>query len=171
MGAGPPAGLQHQRGNCPGLGLGNPSGTITEAQRSTLAANAEEEKLAHDLYAEFAERYDAVIFDRIAAAETSHLDAVRTLMTRYEVTDPTAGLEQGRFATAEVQATYDRLLAQGSTSEQAALEVGRTVETSDIEALRAALDDLGAPDLQRVYTHLINASQHHLAAFTTWQPR
>lgn len=169
MGAGPPAGLQHQRGACPGVVA--PSGTLTQAQQTALAANAEEEKLAHDLYTELAARYDAVIFDRIAAAETAHLDAVRTLMTRYEVTDPTAGLEPGRFATAEVQATYDRLLAQGSTSQQAALEVGRTVETADIDALRAALDGLEAPDVQRVYTHLINASERHLAAFTTWLSR
>ncbi|WP_284740601.1 ferritin-like domain-containing protein [Amycolatopsis sp. RTGN1] len=146
-------------------GVADPSGTLSEAQRTTLAANAEEEKLAHDLYTEFAGRYDVVVFDRIAGAETAHLDAVRTLMTRYGVTDPTAGQAQGHFVTPAVQATYDKLLAQGASSEVAALEVGRTVETTDIADLRTSLDGLTAPDVQRIYQHLLMASQHHLAAF------
>lgn len=50
---------------------------------------AEEEKLAHDLYTAFADRYEVRIFGRIAAAETNHLTAVRTLLDRYDVTDPT----------------------------------------------------------------------------------
>ncbi|HEU5474917.1 MAG TPA: DUF2202 domain-containing protein [Actinophytocola sp.] len=167
-GTGMMTGPMGERGGCL---LNSPSGTLTDTQRSTLAANAEEEKLAHDLYTEFANRYDAVIFDRIAAAETHHLDAVRTLLTRYQITDPTAGLAPGRFATPAVQASYDQLLARGATSERAALEVGQTVETNDIAALQAALDGLTAPDVQRIYTHLITASQHHLTAFTTWLSR
>jgi hypothetical protein len=146
-------------------GVADPSGTLTEAQRTTLAANAEEEKLAHDLYTEFAGRNDAAVFDRIARAETAHLDAVRSLMTRYGVTDPTAGQAQGHFTTPAVQATYDKLLAQGTSSEAAALEAGRTVETTDIADLRKSLDGLTAPDVQRIYQHLLMASQHHLTAF------
>ncbi len=146
-------------------GVADPSGTLSEAQRTTLAANAEEEKLAHDLYTEFAGRYDAAIFDRIAGTETAHLNAVRNLMTRYGVTDPTAGQAQGHFTTPAVQATYDKLLAQGAGSETAALEAGRTVETTDIADLRKSLDGLTAPDVQRIYSHLLAASQHHLTAF------
>ncbi|WIY06601.1 DUF2202 domain-containing protein [Amycolatopsis mongoliensis] len=152
-------------------GVADPSGTLSEAQRTTLAANAEEEKLAHDLYVAFAGRYDAAVFDRIAVAETAHLDAVRSLMTRYGVTDPTAGQAAGHFATPAVQATYDKLLAQGAGSETAALEAGRTVETTDIADLRKALDGLTAPDVQRIYQHLLMASQHHLAAFENWLAR
>lgn len=152
-------------------GIADPSGTLSEAQRTALAANAEEEKLAHDLYTEFAGRYDAVVFDRIAAAETAHLDAVRTLMSRYGVTDPTAGQAQGHFSTPAVQATYDRLLAQGAGSETAALEAGRTVETTDMADLRTSLDGLTAPDVQRIYSHLLDASQHHLTAFESWLAR
>ncbi len=148
-----------------------PTGTLTEQQRTTLAYNAEEEKLAHDLYAEFADRYDAAIFDRIAGAETHHLDAIRTLMDRYGVTDPTAGQARGSFATASTQATYDDLLAQGLTGERAALEAGRTVETDDIDQLRAALDGVTAPDVRRVYTNLVTASERHLDAFTAWPAR
>lgn len=152
-------------------GVVDPSGTLTEAQRTALAANAEEEKLAHDLYTAFADRYDLRIFDRIAAAETTHLEAVRTLMTRYGITDPTANQAPGRFTTPAVQATYDQLLAKGSGSQDAALEAGRTVETADISLLRQSLDGLSAPDAQRVYGHLLTASQHHLTAFDRWLNR
>ena len=145
--------------------LDTPSGTLTEAQRSTLQANAQEEKLAHDLYTEFAARYDDPVFDRIAASETRHLEAFRTLLTRYGIADPTAGLAAGRFSDPTVQATYDRLLAEGLTGEPAALGVGRTVETTDIADLRAAAQGLTAPDVQRVYQQLLSASQQHLAAF------
>ncbi len=145
--------------------LDTPSGTLTAAQRSTLQANAQEEKLAHDLYTEFAARYDDPVFDRIAASETRHLEAFRTLLTRYGIADPTAGQAAGRFSDPTVKATYDRLLAEGLTGEPAALGVGRTVETTDIADLRAAAQGLTAPDVQRVYQQLLNASQQHLAAF------
>ena len=142
-----------------------PSGTLTAAQRSTLQANAQEEKLAHDLYTEFAARYDDPVFDRIAASETRHLEAFRALLARYGITDPTAGLAAGSFSDPTVKATYDRLLAEGLTGEPAAFGVGRTVETTDIADLRAAAQGLTAPDVQRVYQQLLNASQQHLAAF------
>lgn len=145
-----------------------PTGTLTGQQRAALADNAEEEKLAHDLYVAFADRYDATVFDRIVAAETHHLAAVRTLMDRYGVADPTAGLAPGSFATPAVQTAYDDLLARGGASEQEALRVGQTVETDDIDQLRIALDGLTAPDVQRVYTHLLRASERHYDAFTAW---
>jgi hypothetical protein len=180
-GPGPGSGqMMEQRGAGPGRMMGDrvgcdsgwsitePSGTLTEAQRATLAYNAEEEKAAHDLYTEFAARYDAMIFDRIAAAEASHLAAVRTLMSRYEVADPTVDRAQGSFADPGIQATYNDLLARGSASEQAALEASRTVETNDIAQLRSSLEGVTAPDVQRVYTHLLHASERHLAAFEYW---
>lgn len=152
-------------------GITDPSGTLTEVQRTALAANAEEEKLAHDLYTEFARRYDTPVFDHIAASETTHLEAVRTLLSRYGITDPTANQAPGKFATPAVQATYDRLLAQGAANQDAALEAGRAVETADIALLRESLGGLSAPDVQRVYGSLLTASQRHLAAFDRWLSR
>jgi hypothetical protein len=169
---GPGYGMGQMRGWGPGdgtcQGLPAPSGTVTAAQKATLADMAEEEKLAHDLYAAFAARYDARVFDRIAAAETQHLTAVRTLLDRYGVPDPTAGKAAGQFASAEVKATYDRLLAQGSASEQAAFKVGITVEKADIAALQKAAQGLTAADVKQVYNHLLTASQRHLDAFQAW---
>ncbi|HEX6467711.1 MAG TPA: DUF2202 domain-containing protein [Streptosporangiaceae bacterium] len=160
------------RGGGPGdgtcLGLPAPSGSVTAAQKATLARMAEEEKLAHDLYAAFAARYDPRILDQIGAAETRHLTAIRALLDRYGVPDPTAGKAAGQFTSAEVKATYDRLLAQGSGGEQAALKVGVTVEQAEVAALRKALQGLTAADVKQVYTHLLTTSQRHLEAFQSW---
>ena len=100
---------------------------------------ADEEKVASDLYRAFAARYPSGVWDNIAAAEASHLAAVRTLLARYGVADPTAGRADRSFASAAAQALYDRLLATGSANEAAAFGVGRTVELDDIAELDAAL--------------------------------
>jgi hypothetical protein len=158
-------------GTCLGPAITAAKGTLTEQQKTTLVAIAQEEKLAHDLYTAFAGKYDAVVFDRIAAAETRHLTAVRTLLARYGVADPTAGKAAGQFSDPTVQATYDKLLAQGQAGQAAALQAGVTVEQTDVADLTAALNGLSAPDVTQVYTQLRAASQHHLAAFQNWSTR
>ncbi|WP_329267872.1 DUF2202 domain-containing protein [Streptomyces sp. NBC_01451] len=160
------AGMRHD-GTCTGAALAS-QGTLTAAQKTTLANMAQEEKLAHDLYTAFADRYDARVFERIAAAETNHLTVVRVLLDRYDVTDPTAGQPAGEFADPAVQATYDRLLAQGEAGLDEALKAGRTVETDDIAALTKALSGLTAPDARQVYGNLLTASERHQAAFDRW---
>jgi hypothetical protein len=166
-GQGPGAG----DGTCDLLTITAAKGTLTDAQRTTLASLAQEEQLAHDLYAAFADRYDAAIFDRIATAEQRHLDALRQLMQRYGVTDPTAGKAAGQFTDPAVRATYDRLLAEGAKSQAAALGVGKQVEQTDVDDLQRALTGLSAPDAQQVYTHLVAASRQHLTAFDRWSQR
>jgi hypothetical protein len=167
-GTGPGMGTGAHDGSCLDPAVTAPMGPLTGQQQATLVAMAQEEKLAHDLYAAFAGRYDAVIFDRIAASETQHLTAVRTLLARYGIADPTAGKPAGQFSDPTVQATYDRLLAQGRANQTAALQVGQQVEQTDIADLQAALNGLTAADVKQVYTNLLNASQRHLSAFQRW---
>ncbi|SNY59366.1 ferritin-like domain-containing protein [Paractinoplanes atraurantiacus] len=164
-------GMGPANGACRRLPVGARQGTLSTAQKATLASMAQEEKLAHDLYAAFAARYDAVVFDHIAHAESRHQAAVRTLLQRYGITDPTANQPAGTFADETMQATYDRLLAQGRPSQAAAMAVGQQVERDDIAALKAAADGLTAPDVKQVYTDLLVASQRHLTAFTRWAAR
>lgn len=142
------------------------TGTLTAAQRTTVAAMAEEEKLAHDVYTALAARYPSdPRFARIASSESQHLAALRQVMTAYSITDPTAGLADGTFATASVQQLYTDLLAKATTID-GALAVGRTVETKDIADLDAAMAAVTtAPDVDLVYSHLRMASQMHLRAF------
>lgn len=148
-------------------GLGTvEKGTLTAAQKTQLADLAAEEQLAHDLYTAFAAKYPAdTAFSRVAAAEAAHLKALRTLLDRYGVADPTAGNAAGAFASAEVQRQYDQLLARGRTSLADAYAVGVQVEKADVADLDKAADGLTAPDVSRVYLHLETASRHHLAVF------
>ncbi|MES9538798.1 DUF2202 domain-containing protein [Actinomadura sp. NPDC000600] len=157
-----------ERGPGDGTCLTAPSGTVTAEQKTALAAQAEEEKLTHDLYTAFAARYDARVFDRIAKAESNHLSAVRTLLDRYGISDPTEGRSAGQFASADVKAEYDRLLAQGSANEQAALQVGATAEKTQLPTMRKAAQDAKAADVKRLYDRLIATSQRHVAAFQEW---
>jgi len=141
------------------------SGTLTSSEKTALAGMADEEKLALDLYTVLAARYpNDVQFSRIARAESMHLTAVRTLMTRYAVTDPTAGLPAGSFANAATTSLYTSLLVS-ATSDATALAAGVAVEKADIAALDAAKAGVTAPDVVAVYTNLLTASQRHLAAF------
>lgn len=141
------------------------SGTLTDAQKSALAAMAEEEKLAHDLYVAFADTHSARVFTRISNAETQHLTEVRIVLDRYDITDPTAGQAAGTFTTAAVQRLYDTQLAAGSASLDAAYSVAEKVEATDIADLKAATTGVTAPDVLQVYANLLAGSQHHLAAF------
>lgn len=88
------------------------------------------------------------------------------------MTDPTAGQAEGVFSDPAVQATYDRLLAEGSRDVTAAYGVGKAVEQFDLDDLQRALDGLTtAPDVQQVYTNLTTASRQHLSTFESWASR
>ncbi|HSO92486.1 MAG TPA: DUF2202 domain-containing protein [Arthrobacter sp.] len=154
-------------GSGSGLNSGSAAtGTMTAEQKAELAFMAEEELVAHDLYTAFAGLYDTPVFSRIADSESKHLEAVRNLMERYGVTDPTVDHTAGVFSDDSLQKLYDELLAQGQASQEGALAAGRTVEKTDIEGLTAAAEGATtAPDAKAVYTRLLEASQHHLTAF------
>ena len=157
---------QQARGTGGGATTQTPSGTLTAEQRTELAAMAEEEKMAHDVYVTLAARYPELTqFSRIAASESQHLSAVRMLMTRYSITDPTLGMAVGEFESDRMQSLYDSLVA-GATTPQAALAAGVTIEKTDIADLRSTMADVTAPDVLQVYTNLLNGSQRHLAAFS-----
>jgi hypothetical protein len=142
-----------------------PMGVLTAAQKVELVSMVQEEKLAHDVYVAISAKYPALVqFSKIAKSELQHETALRSLLTRYGITDPTAGLANGKFATAAFQNLYNELVAN-ATSTTAALAVGVRIEKLDIADLSSAISGLTAPDALQVYTNLRNASQRHLVAF------
>ena len=162
------AGMQG-RGAGMGAGMGADltgvaSGTLTATQKTKVAAMAEEEKAAHDLYVVFGYKYGTP-FSRITNAETRHLAEVRIVLKRYAITDPTAGKAAGTFTTASTQQLYNKLLAQGTASVDDARTAARMVESTDITDLKAAATGLTAPDVTQVYKNLLAASERHLVAF------
>lgn len=144
-----------------------PASAAVSADTATmLQAMVAEEKLAHDVYVTLGETFPARQFDSIAASEARHQDALRALLTRYGVTDPTAGDAVGRFDDPAVQALYDSLITKGSVSAQAAAEVGIAVEKLDIADLKDALADKPPADVASVLRNLLNGSENHRDAFT-----
>ena len=136
------------------------------ATTELLQAMVAEEKVAHDVYVTLSDMYNVSTFDRIADSEDRHQGAVRTLMAAYGVADPTVGDEVGEFDDPVFQAMYDDMVAKGSTSLDAAGQVGITIEEVDIADLQQALDAGQPADITRVFTNLLSASEKHLAAFT-----
>ena len=147
------------------IALPESTGDITAETAQMLQYMAEEEKLAHDLYVALGDEWGSRQFANISRAETQHLDAVRALLERYGVDDPTAGAAAGEFTDADLQALYDELLRSGLTSVAAAADAGITVEQTDIADLTDALASTDAPDVEQVLTDLLEGSQRHLAAF------
>jgi hypothetical protein len=141
--------------------------TVTDDTRATdLAYSRDEERMARDLYTLFGQTYDAAVFDRIAASEQQHFDAVGALLTTYAVADPATGQPAGTYTNPDVQKLYDQWKAQGMTSVQDAYAAGAALEQTDIADLEKLLARNADADVQQVFSRLLAASQHHLAAFT-----
>lgn len=141
------------------------SATSTEVARA-LTFSREEERMARDLYAALALKYDgARPFSMITRSEDHHFDAVGRLLERYHVTDPSADRAAGRYADPTIQALYNGWLAQGSASLQAAYTVGVALEQRDIADLGKGIAAALPTDIDTVFGQLLRGSQNHLAAY------
>ena len=141
-----------------------PVSTLTDSEVAGLLQMREEEKLAHDVYATLGEQWGLQIFDNIASSESTHTAAVKTLLDRYGLDDPSAGMALGEFTDPAMQSLYDTLVEQGSESLVAALTVGATIEDLDLADLQALSTD--SADIALVYANLAKGSRNHLRAFT-----
>ena len=124
----------------------------------------EEEKLAHDVYVTLYAQWDLPVFQNISQSEQTHTDAVKTLIDRYGLADPTSS-SVGVFTNPELQALYTDLVARGSQSLAEALKVGAAIEEIDILDLEERLAQTDNADIQQVFNNLMNGSTNHLRAF------
>ncbi len=152
-------------GSCDGCDV--EMGTLTEADIEGLVFMANEEKLAHDVYVAFSERYDLPVFERIAASEARHQAAVDTLLERYGIEDGTSGLREGEFSDPSMQELYAELTEQGSAGLDEALAAAVLIEKTDIADLELRMKGLDetAPDVHLMYGNLLQGSRNHLSAF------
>lgn len=167
-GNGPNEDGQRGPGTCDGCDA--EMGVVTDEQMAGLVYMANEEKLAHDVYARFAELYGTRNFSNIADAEARHQEAVRIVLERYGMEDPTAELPAGEFSDPIIASLYATLIDQGSVSLGDALAAAVTIEETDIADLENRLAGLEetAPDVFEMYSHLLTASGYHLEAFQAW---
>lgn len=140
---------------------------ITDAEAAGLLFMREEEKLARDVYLTFADMWGSRIFSNIQGAEQMHMDSMLGLIETYGLTDPVGDNEIGVFVDPELQQMYDELVAAGSVSVEAALEVGGLIEEVDIEDLAIYIEATNAADIITAYEHLLSGSENHLRAFVS----
>ena len=160
------AGVQIAIAEAPSISASAAFAVTDDSLSTDLAYSRDEERMARDLYLLFGQTYGAAVFDRIAASEQQHFDAVGSLLTAYAITDPAAGQPAGTYTSPDVQRLYDRWKAAGLTSLEDAYSVGVELEQTDIADLEKITARQRDADVQRVFSHLLAASRHHLAAFT-----
>ncbi len=147
-----------------GLALAEgPYGELTASEKEGLFFMAEEEKLAGDVYLALDEKWNLRVFDNIGRAERTHEAAVKTLLERYSLPDPTKGA--GEFSNEKLQALYDDLVSRGSSSQEDALWVGAAIEEIDILDLEERMAQTDREDILLVYDNLKKGSENHLRAF------
>lgn len=142
-----------------------PGATISKDVTKMLTLLVQDEKLARDVYNLAAAKYPDRVFSNIAGSEATHLAAVRRLLKRYGVADPTAGGKAGAFPDRDVQGLYDQLAAQVRSGRDAAVQAGIVVEKADIADLQKLLAMTAPADVKTVMGSLLAASERHLAAF------
>ncbi len=136
---------------------------LTQADINGLMQMFEEEKMAHDVYANFFEIFKDSIFYRISISEQRHQEAVLALIGHFGLSVP-ENSEVGVFSNSEIQNLYTQLISAG-VSLEAALETGAYIEEYDIADLQALLAETRNADLIKVYTNLLKGSENHLRAF------
>jgi hypothetical protein len=139
-------------------------GSLTESEIEALQFMREEEKLARDVYQALYETWQIRAFQNISNSEQTHMDAIKTLLDRYSITDP-ASNQAGIFKNADLQALYDQLVVRGQQSVEKALKVGALIEETDINDLQTRLAQVTNPEVQQVFESLLAGSYNHLRAF------
>ena len=137
-------------------------------EQASLAFSREEEKMAHDLYTAFGDKYDSAVWDRIARSEERHFDAIGRLLEQFGIDDPSEGNKAGVYDDKDVQELYDDWLAQGQKSEAEAFKAAIALEERDIADLKVQIKATDNDDIDAVYERLLAGSENHLAAFTAW---
>ena len=140
-------------------------GELSKEEKEGLVHMREEEKLARDVYKVLYERWNQNIFNNISGSEQTHMDALGTLLERYDIEDPIKDDAVGKFTSKELQDLHDKLVAQGDKSLEEALLVGATIEDLDIYDLERFLEDVDQDDIKIVYQNLNKGSRNHLRAF------
>ena len=76
---------------------------------------------------------------------------MRTLLDRFDLTDPTEGQAAGEFTEPLFDTLYRDLTAQGQISEVEALKVGAVIEELDIVDLETRLTQTDDPAIVAVF--------------------
>jgi hypothetical protein len=144
-----------------------PEQALSDEENSGLVFMREEEKLARDVYNVLYDTWGVQIFSNIAQSEQTHTEAVRTILTKYNITDPVTDDTIGVFVNRDLQKLYTDLTAQGTISIEEAFTVGTLVEDLDIADLQKQNAQTDNDDIKLVYENLMRGSRNHLRSFVS----
>jgi hypothetical protein len=125
-----------------------------------------EEKLARDVYLTLRKTYKQKMFINIPESEQRHMNAVKTLLDKYDIADPVINDAIGSFTNADFKKLFDDLVAKGQASFKDAMLVGKEIEEMDIKDLIERIAQTDNPDIKAIYENLKRGSENHLRAFT-----
>lgn len=125
----------------------------------------EEEKLARDVYKKMYGKYGKKIFSSIASSEQKHMDSVKKILDKLNLSTPVSSSDIGIFKDPEIVKLYQDLLERGNNSLYDAYRVGLEIELMDIEDLARRIDNVTDPAMKNIYQNLLEASYNHKEAF------
>jgi hypothetical protein len=140
-------------------------GQLGETEVEAILYLREVEKLARDIFAVLGEQWGEEGFRRLAQSEDTHTEAIKALIDRYKLRDPSSVTWEGYFENKELLALYRQFVRQGGQSHVEALRAGATIEEISILDLREYRAETDDEDVQMVYENLLRASRNHLRAF------
>ena len=147
--------------------MGIKAGNLTPQEIKDILYMRQEEKLAHDVYITLYNKWHLQIFKNIANSEQTHMDAVKMLIEKYNLTDPDKGKGIGEFENPNFIKLYRELVAEGNKSVLDALKVGAMIEELDIVDLQHCLNNTNKSDIKIVFENLMKGSRNHLRAFVS----
>ncbi len=133
---------------------------LNATETDLLFKQYEEEMMANQLYTLFYEKYDVLTFKNIADSEKTHMEAVKTLLDRYELSVPTT--------YTHIQSLYDELKTKWNLSLKDALEVWIKIEIVDINDIVTAIKSTDNADIKNVLVNIWWASYNHMRWFIKW---
>lgn len=142
-----------------------PLETLDSAERERILFIREEEKLAYDVYQTLFDRYGLKIFQNIPNSEMSHMEAMLSIIKKYQLIDPMDKNPRGIFTDPALQSLYNALVSQGQVSLLAAYQVGAKIEELDIYDLNKSIAVTNNQDVKLVYDFLNKGSRNHLRSF------
>ena len=157
-------------------------------EQTHLEFMREEEKLARDVYIKLSTMYpDHPIFGRIDDSEQKHTDAVRDMIRKYGLADPSTNDNVGVYTGADYgwyfTEKFHQLVERASISELEALYVGAFIEELDMMDINQCpkvivetdngINDVSQcgriytdnRDVSKLYASLLDGSDSHLESY------
>jgi hypothetical protein len=100
--------------------------------------------MARDLYTYAYEKYGIQAFGNIAKSEQKHMDAIKVLLDRYNITPPSDYAKDNEL--------YNTLKVKIDKSEKEAIEVGINIEIVDIDNIKEDIKATDNDDIKVIYT-------------------